>query len=47
MLKEAEIIKWRRRTTELTLEEAAAEAQELKKKVTELEDALKLERYGQ
>lgn len=46
MLKEAEILKWKRRATELTLKEAAAEAEELKKKVTELGDALKLGRYG-
>lgn len=48
MLKEAELLKWKRRATELTLEEAAAEANEMKKKVTELEDALKQERekYG-
>jgi len=44
MLKEAELLKWKRRTTELTLKESAAEAEELKKKVADLEDALKLER---
>lgn len=47
MLKEAELLKWKRRATELTLQEAAAEADELKKKVTELEDTLKQERYSQ
>jgi hypothetical protein len=47
MLKEAELLKWKRRATELTLEEAAAEADEMKKKVTELEDALKQDRSSQ
>ncbi|KAG0607985.1 hypothetical protein M758_8G069200 [Ceratodon purpureus] len=44
MLKEAELLKWKRRATELTLKEATAEADELKKKVTEMGDALKQER---
>ena len=47
MLKEAELLKWKRRATELTLKEATAEADELKKKVTEMGDALKQERYSQ
>ncbi|XP_024402503.1 structural maintenance of chromosomes protein 4 [Physcomitrium patens] len=44
MLKEAELIKWKRHAAGLTLKEADAEAEELKKKVTELENALKQER---
>lgn len=46
MLKEAELIKWKRHAAGLTLKEADAEAEELKKKVTELENALKQERYS-
>lgn len=45
MLKEAELLKWKKCATELTLQEASAEADNLKVKVTELEDALKQERY--
>lgn len=45
MLKEAELLKWKKCVTELTLQEASAEADNLKVKVTELEDALKQERY--
>lgn len=45
MLKEAELFKWKTHVAELTLKEASAEAEGMKKKVTELEDALKQERY--
>lgn len=44
MLKEAELLKWKKRATELTLKEASAEAEKLKDKVKELDDTLKQER---
>lgn len=47
MLKEAELLKWRKHVAELSLNEASADAEGMKKKVTELEDALKEERYSQ
>ena len=47
MLKEVELLKWRKYVAELSLHEASAEAEGLKQRVTELEDALKEERYSQ
>ncbi|KAG0558584.1 hypothetical protein KC19_10G039500 [Ceratodon purpureus] len=44
MLKEVELLKWRKYVAELSLHEASAEAEGLKQRVTELEDALKEER---